>query len=569
MSLDPAVTDPDSPPTAVSPTPTANASATAFVKHARIIGFITFLSRILGLVRERMLTQSFGDSPILAAFRYAFAMPNLFRKLLGEGALSAAFVPLYTRAVKGRDPDGLLHDDFAAAAVTLQVIALIVITVVGETILVATLWFAHLRPETALAVRLSILMLPYVVFVCAAALLGGILQVHNRFVATTATAVVLNVALIGTLWITTRTYDATTEAGGHAIVWWQGVSLLVAGAVSVAMLIPSLKAAGLHARIPTRIWTPSLRTMLRKTVPVALGLGVLQLGVVLDKQISLMMAPQSDGNPIGHFFGLSYRLPMEMGALSRLDVAQFLYQFPLGVFGIALATAMFPRMSGDALDVDLTAFRASLARGIKASLFIGLPASIGMVLVASPVVRLVFEGKQFNAHQALLTARSTAIYSSVIWAFSVQQILNRGYYALHNTRTPLIWAAINLVINLVVEIPLLWTHLGESAMAVGTAVSFLIQTTVMTVLLARRVGLPLSELWPELWKMAVATAVMTAACFAVARLPIGVRSIHLAAAIQLLAIMGVGGVTYFLVCWLLRLPMESLVPKKFARRASG
>lgn len=564
MSVDPSLPSTADTPPAASPAPSANASAASVMRHARVIGIITFISRLLGLVRERMLAQHFGgDSAVLTAFRYAFALPNLFRKLLGEGALSAAFVPLYTRAVRGKDPDGAHHADFAAAAVACQVLALIAITIVGELALVATLWLVELRPETALAVKLSILMLPYVVFVCAAALLGGILQVHNRFIATTATAVLMNVLLIGSLVVTLRVYDVTSEWGARQIVWWQGVSLLAAGAAQVVLLFPSLKKSGLHARWPAKLRTPAVREMLRKTIPVALGLGVLQLGVVLDKQISLMMAPQSDGNPVGHFLGLSYLLPMEMGALNRLEVAQYLYQFPLGVFGIAIATAIFPQLSGDALEVDRTGFRTVLARGIKSSLFIGLPASVGMVLIAQLAVHLIFEGKQFTAHDTMLTARSTAIYSSVIWAFSVQQILNRGYYALHDMRTPLIWAGLNLVINLVVEIPLLWA-MGENAMPVGTVASFVVQTSAMTVLLSRRVGLPLRELWPDVWKMVVATAIMTAACLAIGQVPVGAGKIG--AAIRLVAIMATGGLTYFTACWALRLPMESLIPPRFARR---
>src|SRR5690606_17682307 len=121
------------------------------------------------------------------------------------------------------------------------------------------------------------------------------------------------------------------------------------------------------------------------------------------------------------FLGLSFRLPMEIGALVRLDWAQYLYQFPLGVFGIALATAIFPQLSGDALDLrrDGAQFRAILSRGIRAAMFIGLPASAGMVLIALPAVRLLFERGQFTYADSILTARSTAIYSAVIWAFSV------------------------------------------------------------------------------------------------------------------------------------------------------
>jgi len=176
------------------------------------------------------------------------------------------------------------------------------------------------------------------------------------------------------------------------------------------------------------------------------------------------------------------------GALARLNWAQFLYQFPLGVFAISLATAIFPQLSGDALDLERSGFRSVFRKGLEASLFIGLPASVGMMVVAEPAVRLLFERGRFTAHDSQLTAVSTAIYATAIWAFSMQQVLNRAFYALHDMRTPLWTTGANLVVNLVVEIPLLWTHLGESAMAVGTAVSFALQSMLMLYLLRKRVG---------------------------------------------------------------------------------
>jgi putative peptidoglycan lipid II flippase len=541
----------------------------SFIAHARVIGAITFVSRILGLVREMIVAQYFGAGPVLAAFKYAFVLPNLFRKLLGEGALSAAFIPMYTRAM--RQSDGRSHTAFASAAVTLQLVILIAITLVGEAVLWGTWRFATLRSETELAVKLAMVMLPYVVFVCAAALLGGILQVHRRFIATTATAILLNVLMIVAIMLVARAgFDLKSDEGQREAVWWLAVSVLVAGAAQTALLVPSLWASGFRFHLTTHFWTPEVRRMLSLTVPVALGLGVMQIGVVADKQIALICSPQEFGETVGRFLGITFTLPMERGALVRLDWAQYLYQFPLGVFGVALATAIFPQLSGDAigLEKDSAQFRSILARGIKASLFIGLPASVGMAIVALPAVRLLFERGQFTYHDSILTARSTAIYSSVIWAFSVQQILNRGYYALHDMRTPLIWAAINLVMNLAVELPLLWTPLGESAMAVGTLVSFLVQTLAMTFLLARRVGLPLGELRPEVSKMLLATAVMAIACAPV-RWGVPWRGSTIGTAMALFVTMAVGGVAYFVTCYLLKLPMETLLPQRLRRRISG
>lgn len=556
------------PETAAPPQPLddVTVSAGSFVSHARVIGVITLVSRVLGLIREMIMYSYFGAGPVLSAWKYAFALPNLFRKLLGEGALSAAFIPLYTKSL--RNTDGQSHLTFASAAVTLQLLVLCLITLLGEGVLVAILYGRELRPDTALAVKLGIVMLPYVVFVCAAAFVGGILQVHRRFVASTATAVLLNAIQIPVILGVRHAYDLRSDAGQRAAVWWLASSVIVAGIGQLLLLIPSLRACGFRFHLTTHFWTPAVRQMLRMTLPVALGLGVLQLGVVLDKQISLIMSPQAEGETVSHFLGWSFRLPMAIGALARLDLAQYLYQFPLGVFGIAVATAIFPQLSGDALDLNDEksggAFREVLARGIKASMFIGLPASAGMILIALPAVRLLFERHQFTEADAILTARSAAIYSAAIWAFSVQQILNRAYYALHDMRTPLVWASINLVINLVVEVPLLWTRLGESAMAVGTLVSFFIQTSVMTLLLASRVGLPLGKLWPELTKMLLATIAMTIACVPVRW---GVRwpNSNVGHAGALFATMGVGGIVYFAACVLLRLPMSHLLPKRFQR----
>lgn len=546
--------------TYAAPQVASSPPARSFVANARIIGAITFVSRVLGLVREMIVAKYFGPGPIVDAFKYAFVLPNLFRKLLGEGALSAAFIPLYGRATRD---DLRAANDFAARAVTLQLLVLLAITLVGEALLFATLRLA-LRPETQLGLKLAMVMLPYVIFVCAAALLGGILQVHRRFVATTATSVILNVLMIVAIVAAAVRYDLTTPAGQRAAVWALAVSVIVAGAAQTLMLVPSLRACGFRFRPAGDFWSDDVRRMLRMTVPVALGLGVLQLGVVLDKQISLMASPQSDGRTVGQLFGITFSLPMAAGALTRLDWAQYLYQFPLGVFGVAIATALFPQLSGDAHDADLGPFRAALSRGISASLFIGLPASAGMAIVALPAVRLLFEGGQFDYTDSLLTARSTAIYSTVIWAFSVQQILNRGYYALHDMRTPLLWAAINLAINLIVELPLLW-WMGESAMAVGTAASFLVQTTAMTWLLSRRVGQPLNDLSSPVARMVIATLGMAAACALVRWLPTWPAS-KLGHALQMTAIMAVGGVVYFALCAAMRLPMESLVPARLRRR---
>lgn len=530
-----------------APEPEAD-DARRVVGHAKVIGLLTLVSRILGMGREMVAASFFGAGVVWSAFQYAFTIPNLFRKLLGEGALSAAFIPLYTRALKEETADGA--NEFASASVSLLIAILLALTIVGELILAAVLWLADLRDGTRLAVQLTIVMLPYVVFVCAAAFVSGILQVHRRFAAPAVVPIVSNLLMIAALAAVALTHDLKDEPAQRAAVWWIALSVLVSGAAQLIVLWPPLRRAGFRFHFVAHFWTAAVKRMLRLSVPVALGAGVLQLGVVLDKQIALMMAT-GDGKTHMHLFGFAIRLPMESGALARLNWAQFLYQFPLGVFAISLATAIFPQLSGDALEIDRAGFKNILRRGIEASLFIGLPASAGMILVAEPAVRLLFEGGRFTAHDSKLTALSTAIYSSAIWAFSVQQVLNRAFYSLHDMKTPLIWAGINLVLNLVVEIPLLWTGLGEAGMAVGTSVSFALQAVMMTWALRNRVGrLGLSASVAPIAKMLLATALMWGACFAIQRSPIYVLPIKpkLLWAYQLALLMGTGGVVYLGAC---------------------
>lgn len=535
-----------------------------FLRHARLIAALTFLSRIVGLIRETLAARYFGAGAVWSAFLYAFTIPNLFRKLLGEGALSAAFIPLYEQAVRaeraGESPPGSANK-FAAASVNLLLLILTSITVVGEAILLAVIFFAEMRPETLLAVQLTAVMLPYVMLVCAAAFLGGVLQVHRRFAAPAATSVVLNLCLIVALVGVATRFKLDSDEGRVQAVWWMAAAVLVAGVAQILVLVPSLRTVGFRLHLAEKLWSPAVKKVLRLSIPVAVGASVLQIGVVLDKQIALMLSA-SEG--VTHFTLLGRELvyPMADGALARLNWAQFMYQFPLGVFAIAIATAIFPDLAGDALDVDRAKFRAVLRRGIESSLLIGLPASAGMMLVAEPAIRVLFEHGRFTAADTILTARSTAYYSAAIWAFSVLQVVNRGFYSIHDTRTPLVWIVINLLINFAVELPLLWTPLAESAMAVGTLVSFFVQAIAMTVLLARRVEMPLRPvLWPIV-RMLVATAAMTAVCLIVDQIPYFDQPGRFVAAVRLVTLAAFGAGVYFAVGSSLGLPVAKLLRQR-------
>lgn len=553
--------------------------AKSFVSYAKLIGAITFLSRILGMARESIAANYFGANVVYSAFTFAFTIPNLFRKLLGEGALSAAFIPLYAQAVRRESEPGgeagsgsLSANDFAAASVNLLCSILLALTAVGEAGLFAAMKFIPMRPDRLLAVQLIMIMLPYVLLVCGAAFLGSILQVHHRFAAITFTAVVSNICLIVAMILAAQLYDLHTDAGQLAAVRWLAISVLIAGVLQIAILLPSLRASGFRFHAMLHFMTPAVRQMVRLTIPVALGAGVLQISTLMDKAIAFYLSRAPDYSTM-RLFGRIVPLPMAEGATQRLYWAQFMYQFPLGVFAIALATAIFPRLSADAMrDRSKNvpdSFKDVLRQGIEASLFIGLPASVGMVVVRHPAVQLLFQHGSFTARDTALVALSTAIYSAAIWAFSLQQILNRAYYSLHDTMTPLIWGIVNLTINTIVELPLLWTGLHECGMAVGTLVSFAIQSLVMLWMLDRRCGgLHLNKSWPGIARMLIASGLMCAACLVLQHLPIyphGQRKIALA--IQLCLLIGVGGFIYFGACAAMGMNVMEHVPLRRRRAA--
>lgn len=563
----------------------------SFVGHAKLIGGLTLVSRVMGLAREVVAGHYLGTGLVASAFNVAFTIPNLFRKLFGEGALSAAFIPLYAQAVKAEQQAGEAtgtrpcaptgSNAFAAASVNLLCMILLALTIAGEAVIGVMVWVdPHMQPDRLLTLKFTAIMLPYVLLICGTAFLGAILQVHKRFGAPAAAPILLNVVHVAVVLIGARilhlhgkSHTPQTVQLQTTLAYWLSFFVLVAGALQAAVLLPSLRAAGFRFQPVLHVWTPAIRRMLRLTLPVALGAGVLQISVMLDKGISFLLMQGVDANnhPITQFAFLGHwvRYPMELGAPARLNLAQFLYQFPLGVFATALATAIFPNLSAVALEKDREQFKSVLRQGIEAALFEGFPASIGLILVRGPAVRLLFQHGQVTAHDAELISNSVLFYSAAIWAFSVQTIINRAYYALHDTVTPLVISIITLAVNLAVELPLVWTKLGEAGMAAGTLASFVAQAIVMLYLLDRRVGgLGLRGSVGTIAKMVFATIIMTAACIGVQHVPgYPQGASRLVWAMQMAIIMSVGAGVYLAACALMGVRViEQLMPRRKAKR---
>jgi len=533
-----------------------------FVAHAKLISILTLLSRILGMARESVVANYFGATVVAQAFSVAFSIPNLFRKLLGEGALSAAFIPLYAQAVKTGDKDEA--NRFAAASFNLLAAILVVLTVAGELVLWLIVHLIHFRSDNLLVIKFTAVMLPYVILVCGTAFLSGILQVHKRFGLPALTQVPLNVIHIAVIVVGARllllkpgNLDQVLQT---RLAYWLCSFVLIAGVVQITMLLPVLRQTGFRFTWIAKPWTPAMRKLLTLSIPVALSASVLQISVLLDKAITLYLTTGQNAAEKLQLFHHTWNYPLAIGAAARLNWAQMLYQFPLGVFATAVATAIFPSLSTDAHDKDEEKFKRVLGQGIVFTLFEGLPASLGLILVRYPTVRLVFQHGSFTAVDTQWVARSVIFYSAAIWAFSLQQVLNRGYYALHDTMTPLVMSIVTIAVKTAVEIPLAFSKLGESGIAAGTLASFAIQAIVMLVMLDRKVGgLGLGKIARDVGKMLLACAAMAGACWGIQQLRQYPHAAgHLASAEQLAILILVGGGTYAGACLLLglRLPAK-------------
>ena len=466
-----------------------------FVTHARTVAVITFLSRITGLARDATLSRVFGAGVIMDAFFFAFLIPNLFRRLFGEGALSAAFLPVYAQLNRD-DPE--TARGLATLVIGSLVGALALIVVITEFALALVLVQLD---SPSLVLRLTMVLLPYMPLVCLVAFLGAMLQVHDRFGPTAAAPIVLNLCMI-----------AAAVLGGSLGVksaeWHIGLvaaSVVVAGLLQVAWSLAALRRHRCWQR-PTAAVRAPLRRVLGQALPMILGLGVLQFNVLLDGLIASY--PSAVGPTI---FGVEY--PLTSGAMSSVSFAQRLYQFPLGVFGVALATAIFPALARTSDDDN--AYRTTVQHGLRLVMFIGLPASVGLVLVRGPLVSVILEGGAFTADDAGAVSFVLLGYAVGVWAYSAIHILTRAFYARSDAKTPVRVAVGVVALNLALNLTLIWTPLREAGLAWSTAICAFVQTVVLVALLARRHGPVLTASVRRSWlRSAGLTVAMGGAVFA-------------------------------------------------------
>lgn len=491
-----------------------NARRHPLISATRVTSLGTLASRVLGMVRDMSMAALLGlvGGGVMDAFVIAYRIPNLFRRLFGEGALTASYLPVLSAELE-RDRPGAWR--LASVIFTYLAIILAGVVLLGEGLFALAWWLWGGEPGVTLLVSLAAVMLPYLLLICLAAQLTATLHALGHFSVPALTPVVLNVCWLAAIWLVCPLFDDNqTQAMVIA------VAILVAGVLQLGVQAPVLRRFGFRFDYQPAAVRRPMRQIGRALAPMLVGLAVTQINTFLDSLIAWGLARPIDGPERISWLGDAVHYPMQQGAAAAIYYGERLYHFPLGVLGLAVAAAIFPLLSRHAARNDRRMLGVDLTLGLRLVVCLGVPAGVGLVLLARPLATLLFEHGQFTAEDTVRTARMIACYGLGVWAFCALPVVIRGFYALGDTATPVRTAAVIVALNLTLNLTLIWP-LAEAGLAVATSISAGVQVFVLMVLFSRGKG-PLD--WSTLaWtagRTLAATAAMAAAGYwALLRLP--------------------------------------------------
>ncbi len=432
----------------------------SLVKSATIISLSTFLSRISGLMRDMVSAQVFGLSKVWDAFVYAFMIPNLLRRLVGEGALSSAFIPIYTEVLnqKGKEEADRVANIVFSLLITVLGIFLFII----HWIIKALLHYFVFSEKITLALQLLLILFPYIFFLASVALFMGILNCHKRFFVTSFTPVLLNLIWIVTVIFFCSQIERSAEEKISILAW----GVLFAGFAQVLFnFIPLLK-LGFYPRFIFNLRHPALVKIINLMAPAALGFSITQINIFVDLSLAMFLGD---------------------GANSALWYGNRLMQFPLGVFGIAMGTALLPTISHQVAKNNIEGLKNTLSFSLRSVFLVIIPASVGLIVLREPIIRICFERGQFDAYATGRTALTLLCYCFGLFAYSGIKLVVSAFYSLQDTKTPVKVGALCMILNIVFNI-ILMQFLREAGLALATALSSTINFILLAWLLRNKIG---------------------------------------------------------------------------------
>ena len=418
------------------------------------VGGLTLVSRVLGLVRDSLFARFIGASFASDAFLVAFRLPNMFRALFAEGAFASAFIPMFNARVADKQGEGLPSGlAFAEAALAMLLPVLLVMTVLLEifawpvTFALSGKFNGVSADHFAFAVTLSRWQIPYLLFISLVSLLGGILNSLHKFWVNAAAPILLNLTLIVAL-LAFHSVDPLETARN------QSIAVSVSGMLQLAWLAWSCKRLGVSLKLRRPRLTPEVKKLLALIWPAAMGAGAVQINLV----ISTMLAASF----LAH------------GSVTYIYMADRLNQLPLGLIGIGLGTVLLPMISRQLGQDDAAAAMETQNRGLELALLLTLPATVALVICGEPIASGLFGYGKYGAADVRHTAEALAAFSIGLPSYVLVKVLTPGFYARHDTRTPVRFAVISVVVNLALNLALIvpLQHIGPPlATAIASTVN--------------------------------------------------------------------------------------------------
>ncbi len=430
------------------------------VRAAATMGSMTLLSRVLGMVRDIVSANAFGTTWQWDAFLYAFMIPNFLRRIVGEGAFSSAFIPVYNEVLHRDGKEAAFRFANTCMSVLMTVLALFILAV--ELLLTGLLQIGSLSPTLHLTLDLLRYLFPYLWFVSLWALTMGVLNSHRHFFSSALGPVILNLAWIGgVLYLLPR-----TRGGINAELTMLAIVISVEGLIQLALEIPPLYKLGFRV---SWVWdraSPALAKIGRLIVPSLLSFAIFQVNVMIDMTLGLLIGP---------------------GANSSLWYGTRLMQLPLGVFAVAAGSALLTSAARQSATSNIEETKTMMSFALRGIFLIVLPCAAGLMVLSRPIVQLLFEHGQFDAESTRRTAAVLWCYTVGLFAYSGQKILNNGFYGAQNTRLPMIVGGAALLINIALNL-LLMRILREAGLALATSISGIFQFIALAWLYHRHVA---------------------------------------------------------------------------------
>ncbi|MFH1478677.1 MAG: murein biosynthesis integral membrane protein MurJ [Candidatus Omnitrophota bacterium] len=430
------------------------------LKSASIIGFATIVSRLLGFLRDILIASFFGTASYAQAFVVAFRIPNMLRDLVGEGATNAAFVPVLSEYSETKDRSD--YWKLANVLLCVLLIALSLITVLGmifSPVIVRLIAPGFLRePETfKITVYLTRLMFPYVLLVGLLAYSMGVLNSLRHFSAPAFASSVLNLSII---------VCALLKKGNVAAL---AIGVLIGGIIQLAMQLPVLFSKGFSFDPRAGLHHPAVKKIGRLLLPRILGSCVYQINIFINTMLA----------SLSHIVG--------QGGVAALYYANRIFQFPLAIFGIAIAQAALPTMSREALEGDLSKLKETLSFSLRSINLIMIPSSVGLMILSRPITRILFERGMFDSYSTSITASALMFYSIGLFSYSGIKILVSCFYSLKDTATPVKIASISLLINILLNFIFMFS-MKISGLAFATSCSGIFNFFALFYLLRKKIG---------------------------------------------------------------------------------